>query len=755
MNEEIKANINNHIQNAKNEIVINKIRLSKKSSMPNLLSLSKNENTYSRLNKNKKRLSDIKKMNSTDSLYTKTFNLYKNNINMKTIEPGRIKILKIKTLNKTLKNNKNYDSKTNPNESMEHKLLYEDIIKLKTKINKLKMELSFLKSLNRKKDDEIRELEKYKEDAKFFYGKSDNKFFFKKLGDYQEIIKLKNIYENIKIKLRAKKEINDSIINQIKLFELAEIKNKNEENIKLFKKKLEEYNELRKKNELLENEITTNDWIKTKYFENHKFLTELNTDYNKKIIKIEKNQENLDKLKEKYEKIKSHQNLIIRRNSSIKNDNNKLLNDKKNRQEYIMKQVEIQNQISLYETKTQNLISETLDKENVINNYITQINKENENNKYFFEYKPITEINPKEIENKQVTLYESLIQGSKKKQNEILEKIKELINKKINKENINNNIINIDNDNSQIFSNNNNINSFDFNIEEKNEIDKKNEDFIFLLNLLFDTNNITKDKIQNILLNYKTENYYIGNLNEKNNFLYNLSSEILQTINNKNDINNFKEILLYLFENKYEGNKILFLNKIIDDIYILENKTKILFNKKEEKTALEKIKNIFAKNNNINIIISKLNRNKKNIISFEDLKSILKEEKIFSPDEIGLFQFFIYFLIKRKKNKTLKEFDIKNILDFLNNLNKKKEKDFITGLKNFLRNKNTNIETLLGKNDVININEFMNILSENKFKIDNKNIDIYCELQKYQTKDNSSNIKIDLLKKDLDKIDKI
>ena len=49
MNEEIKANINNHIQNAKNEIVINKIRLSKKSSMPNLLSFSKNEKKYSRI----------------------------------------------------------------------------------------------------------------------------------------------------------------------------------------------------------------------------------------------------------------------------------------------------------------------------------------------------------------------------------------------------------------------------------------------------------------------------------------------------------------------------------------------------------------------------------------------------------------------------------------------------------------------------------------------------------------------------------
>ncbi len=111
------------------------------------------------------------------------------------------------------------------------------------------------------------------------------------------------------------KEISQSSIKKKKkLFKLDKKKNKNEENIKLFKKKLEEYNELRKKNELLENEITTNDWIKTKYFENHKFLTELNTDYNKKIIKIEKNHENLDKLKEKYEKIKSHQNLIIRRN---------------------------------------------------------------------------------------------------------------------------------------------------------------------------------------------------------------------------------------------------------------------------------------------------------------------------------------------------------------------------------------------------------------------------------------------------------
>ena len=38
---------------------------------------------------------------------------------------------------------------------------------MKNKINRLNKELLFLKSTNRKKDDEIRELENYQEEAKY------------------------------------------------------------------------------------------------------------------------------------------------------------------------------------------------------------------------------------------------------------------------------------------------------------------------------------------------------------------------------------------------------------------------------------------------------------------------------------------------------------------------------------------------------------------------------------------------------------
>ena len=81
--------------------------------------------------------------------------------------------------------------------------------------------------------------------------------------------------------------------------------------------------------------------------------------------------------------------------------------------------------------------------------------------------------------------------------------------------------------------------------------DEKMSEFIFLLNVAFYIRNITKEKILSILLNIKTENYYIGNLQEKNNFIYALAEEILNKINNRQNINELKDIILYLFESKY------------------------------------------------------------------------------------------------------------------------------------------------------------------------------------------------------------
>ena len=71
--------------------------------------------------------------------------------------------------------------------------------------------------------------------------------------------------------------------------------------------------------------------------------------------------------------------------------------------------------------KTRNLINDSNDKENIINDYLQQNNTEwRENNQIIqFNYKPILEENPNEIKDKNVILYESLIQESKKKQNEL------------------------------------------------------------------------------------------------------------------------------------------------------------------------------------------------------------------------------------------------------------------------------------------------------------------------------------------------
>ena len=429
--------------------------------------------------------------------------------------------------------------------------------------------------------------------------------------------------------------------------------------------------------------------------------------------------------------------------------------------------------------KTRNLINDSNDKENIINDYLQQNNTEwRENNQIIqFNYKPILEENPNEIKDKNVILYESLIQESKKKQNELINNLMILIGDSKNKiklrknisknldenNNINNDIKDIiENDNSQLFSNIETINRGikEINIEDHGEITKKNNNFIFLLNVLFYIKNISQEKIQNILLNFKTEKYYIGNINKKEDFLNNLSTEILRTINNINDVNNMKEILLFLLDNKYQGDNILFLDKVINDIYILNDNKKILINDNEEKAMLEKIRKIFSENNNSSLI-EKINKNKnRNTITYDKLKSIIKEEKIFKQikdEEMKLFQFFIYHIKKSEKltNKnSLNEFSVKIIMNFINELNKDKKDDnnFIVAFKNFLENKNITLEDFLGNKDIISVTEFMNLLNKNEFKLDNINLDIYCALQKYQTEENYNNISINKLRKDINNI---
>jgi len=707
--EERKTNLN---QTA--NITIKKIKINKKT--PNIKSintLSQSQhnfyNLYKNKNNNKKTLKPEKpKTNSVDSIsLKKSYDIFHNNVNNTTININNIrsqlfKIRRVNSINENNKVNNNYniyrssivknnkdkkDMNININESNEHKLLYEDIIKLKTRINKLKMEYSFIKSLTRKKDEEIRELERYKEEAKYYYTKNDKNIFFEKLKYLKEIVDLKNKYEDIKIKLRKQKDDNLAITNQIKSLNIAELKAKIEEKIKQFRKDVEEFNRIRKINEDLEKEISKTSFAKNKFMENHKFLIKLKLDYNQKHSLVKILEEKLDKLKQKYENINSQKDRILRRNSSIKSDNKKLLKERKTRQEYLIQKFEIEKQISSYETKTMDLKNKTLENEFNINKYSQKRNIEP-----LFRYKTFLEPNPYDNKAKKEMLYESLINDSKKNQNDIIEKIKELMeendikpkkNKNYNRirivknsnKNLESNDINNITDNSQIFGNNLDHSIKDIKIEEENDDitnNKNGSDFIFLLNVMFIIKKIKKDKIEKILLDFVTQNYFVNTLEEKNIFLTNVSTEILQTIDNKKDINNLKEALLYLLENRFKENKIEFLNKVIDDIFLLENKDKILFNKKEEKNLLENLKNIFSGKN----ITSKLNKIQDKIISYEYLESLLNEEKIFdfheNNENMKYFQFFIYIIKKKekylKKNYSLKEFDKKNILELLEEL---------------------------------------------------------------------------------------
>lgn len=709
--EERKTNLNKTTN-----VTIKKIKISKKN--PDIKSkntLSQSQQNFYNLYKNKSnnKKPDKPKTNSVDTInLKKSFDIFHNSLNNNTININNVrsqlfKIRRVNSMNENNKVNNNYniyrssivknnkdknDVNTNINESNEHKLLYEDIIKLKTRINKLKMEYSFIKSLTRKKDEEIRELEKYKEEAKYYYGKNDRNLFFEKLKYLKEIVDLKNKYEEIKIKLRKQKDDNNTIINQIKSLNIAELKKKVDEKLKQLKKNVEEFNKIRKINEELEEEISKTSVSKDKFMENHKFLIKLKLDYSQKKLLIKIMEEKLEKLKQKSENINSQKARILRRNSSIKSDNKKLLKERKKRQDYLIQQIEIEKKISSYEAKTMNLKNQTTENEINIDKYSQKRNIEP-----LFRYNTFLEQNPYDNKEKKEMLYESLINDSKKKQNDIIEKIRELMeeniknrnNKKFNKikivkntpKNLESTDMNNITDNSQIFGNNLNHSIKDIKIEEKKDeiIIKNNNEILFLLNIMFYLAKIKKEKIKGILLNYKTENYYVKSLSEKNSFLTNLTTEILQTINNKKDINNLKEVLLYLLENKYKNNEILFLNEAINDIFLLENQNKILFNKTEEKTLLEKIQNIFSEKD----IQSKLNKIQDSIISYENLKSLLIKQKIFDLNEnneqIKYFQFFIYIIKKKesylKKHYSLKEFDIKNILEILDELKPKPKED--------------------------------------------------------------------------------
>ena len=745
----------------KNKIRI--VKLHKKSNSPSLFSRSLYLTRFINMSKLRNVPDSAKCLNRTSLFVPKYINLMnaKNNKlnNKNNTRYNKIKNLNIVGINNTPKIIKQNLNKTNPNsqldkeEESKHKLLYENNIKLKTKINKLKLELFFAKSLSRKKDEEISELNKHLEEAKLSSGKPDKQIYIEKVKYENKIMKLKNTFENLVEKIREKTNANNSLLKQTKRIDINELINKIDEQTKILKA---QYEILKSKNKInfdTQLKLNKSSWKKYKYLENDKFLNRLKSEFNKKLLKVEYLYVYVYRLREKCEKINSQKNQILRHNYSIKNDNMRLLGDKKDRQDYIMKKADIEKKILIYQRKAQDLTFQSKENESYIYTFLNQKdNKENKNDN--FKYKTYLEPNPNENKGKQVILYESLIEESKKRQKELVKYIYNLINNK-------NNVNNIEN-NSKIFDKDININS-DINFENIDEKNNDKKDFQFLLNVMFYIKNITKEKIENILLDFKTENYYIGNLEEKDNFISELASEILEKINNKKDINNLKEILTYLYETKYKNNKIIFLAKVLNDIYILDNTNIILFNIEQENILFQKLENIYL--DKINSLIEKIKNIKEENISYAQLKKIFKEEDLYieeHEEKKKLFQFFIYILKKREytfnQDYLLNEFSIKDILEFLNDLSSKEEEDkilineFFKALKNMLDDKKMDFKKLIGKNKNTNITDFINILNENNFVIEIDNFDLYSFLQKFKTSENSDNINIELIQNYLNEI---
>ena len=518
----------------------------------------------------------------------------------------------------------------------------------------------------------------------------------------------------------------------------------------------------------------------------------------------------------------------------MKCSNERLFLEKKKREEFILNKPILIRQIKEYQKKVDDLEDEEKKNQeniNLIQNRGMKIQPKKELIKTFIEK------NPDDCIDQKIKLFNSLIKESKERQNEFIdlfeyyndyiqqknnyEKIKNeanLIEKEKEKKNNNksnsksissskkdknhSNDKSVNNDENDysgfICSSSNSTNrKNDINIDKtKDEKEQKEfNNFKFLLSIMFYIKNISRDKIENIILNYRTQNYYLDNLDNKNNYLLKLSKDILHLINdkNENDINLFKKLFLFLFDEKYKNNKELFLNNIINDF---DESNQLLFKKDEENQLFERITKEYL--NNSNSIIEKINKsNNQNVISYKDLKKILKEEKLYikkDKEKIQLFKFFIYLLKKNSslnnKKNSIADFSVKDIIDFFKknentnkeekNMEKEEEEDsnneeisltneevkkildnFYKNFKKFLNDIKLKFKEFIGENNIeyikkndneipiININTFFELLKKNDFQVDNLTLSVI--FSSYKVDENSYDININLIDEEINK----
>ena len=769
-------------------------------------------------------------------------------------------------------------------------LLYEDSIKLKTKINKLKKELAILKSDNLKKTEEIK---KRKKDIIIAINKEST---FGNLKEENIISKLKDNYDNIKNKIKNMKENNFKLFNELKNINLFLNEKENTENIFLLKEKILQYNNNLKQNLEYNNKIFyTTYFNRDEFFSNHNWIENIQKQIEEKNKNIFLLKENILLIKKRYNKIEKERKKLLSYNSSLEKRNEKLLIDKKTREDFILQKPIILGKINDYEKKIKGIEdinkkneNEIIKLSNASKNILKQL-KENKTikpinyNKYI-----LIEDNPYKNINQKIILLQSLIQESKDRQNEFIEIFEyyddyvqqkekyDIINNEAN--NINNNENNNDvkitdeslyknkdkeNSNDYIINNNENDNEKNIiinnelenkndkneeniinneqenilnnspssinsknnkekenlneneiiineneNIEENkeeiyqeepreriqnNKKEKKYKNFQFLLSITFLNQGLQKEKIEKIISEKNSDM-------DEDNYLLNISKNILSLINNKNekDIKTLTKIFKNNLKEKYLNNINTFIEKIIPD-FLEENKFNLIKSEEDENLYLSKIIQLYGPV--CNTLIEKLknfqnDNNKINLISYHNLKNILKEEYLYSNDDKekkNIFKFFIFVLKKNISNNnpsnSINDFIIDDVFNFFKGISdvisgKKIESDdinedddgltitdedfkkimngFLNELNQKLEEKNEELENFLGEenikeieNDgknikVMDIYRFVEKLRENDINL-TENLVISCIFNRYQVAESSEDINIIALKHDLEK----
>ena len=777
---------------------------------------------------------------------------------------------KYNQLNRSCFFNRNYNSKSQIrcnsalDKKRNSKILYEDSIKLKTKINKLRKELLIMKSDNVKKSEEIKKRKREIISCKAREKTYDN------LKEENIISKLKDNYEFLRNKTKKMKENNNKLLNDLKTRNLFFQEQENENNLILLKEKIIEYNNSLQQNSEFDNQIYYTHFNREEFFYNHNYIESIQRQIDDKNKKIFLMRENLYQLKENFNKVEQERQKMLSYNKSLEKRNEKLLIEKKKREDFILQKPVILRKINEYEKKAKGIEDENRKNESEIeklsntNKMMIKQLKESQIPKPMDYNKIITiERNPNNNIDQRIVLLQSLIKESKDRQNEFIEIFeyyddyvqqkekyeiindeakmieekknseKDSIKKEENIINENNDVINdmnkdnnienleenksqrkeeninnnspssINSKNKEKFNENENeeeskenkekINQIEINEKEK-ELDdikeKKYKNFQFLLSIIFMNQGLKKEEFERIILEENSD------INEDD-YLLNLSKNILYLIDdkNENDIQILQKIFKYQLKNNYSNDVDTFKQKIIPD-FLEKNKFTLIQSEEDENQYLTKIIQIYGLScNNLLEKLQILQKDEKNLISYKDLKNLLKEENVYSKndkEQINIFKFFTFVLKKNSslhdENASINDFYIPDIMNFLKGISdiisgKKIESDEINEeedgltitdeefkkiMNNFLNDLNQKMEEkkiklneFLGEDNIreienegkttkiMDIYKFVEKLRENGINLIDSLI-ISCIFNRYQINENSEDININALQNDLE-----